>query len=200
MVRNKFLIGVILAGLASAGTGVANATLPGYFVGGQLGWSDTHFGASDLRKAGNFTSASIDDSGLAGRVFTGYQLDQNYGLELGYTRFATASVTKATSSSSGNSVNGHIHEYAIDALGTASLPMGNGFSVGGGLGLAYIKTHGNSNIISNQSRFNPEIAVKAAYDVTANTNVFAGWNRIQKVGGSIPSTDLISAGIQYNFG
>src|SRR5579862_7144798 len=62
---------------------LANATIPGFYILGQIGSGNTHAEASDA------AAVSIDSKVVfTGRVAGGYQFNQNLALEIGYTRFS----------------------------------------------------------------------------------------------------------------
>lgn len=170
----------------------ANAALPGFYVGGQVGYADTHYSTGDIS---NVTSASITNTGVAGRVFGGYEFTPNWAGELGYTQFSNTKFNNVN----GTGVNSHISQYAVDLAGKGILPLDNGFALYGKLGGAYVKANGN-NGIGTTTKINPEVGAGASYDLTPNVPVDISWTHIQKVGGNIPNTDFFAAGIGYNFG
>jgi OOP family OmpA-OmpF porin len=195
MLQKKLLVAAALAGFSMIGfSSAANAALPGYYVGGQLGWANTHL--DDNIPSG----ITVDDTGLAGRLFTGYQFNQNFAAELGYTHFSKSDV-KVT----GFGKIGDIKEYAVDLVAKGIMPLNNGISLYGKLGPAWLKGDASNSLdgtSSDESKVYPTFGVGVSYDLTPNVPVDLSWNRIQRVGGSdnIPSTDLFSLGIAYNFG
>lgn len=198
MLNKKLLLAAALAGFATLGISMsANAALPGYYIGGQLGWATTHWDDSDL----GVQSASISNSGLAGRAFAGYQFNENWAAELGYTRFSDTDVNNINGTGSNGTIN---DQYAVDLMAKGILPLGCNFDTYGKLGAAYEKASASLNgvpgTIDSQDHVNPAFGVGVGYDITPNVPVDISWNRIQKAGGNIPSTDLFSVGIAYNFG
>jgi opacity protein-like surface antigen len=111
----KTLLRITMVGALTLGvTGLANASnAPGVYVGGQLGWADTHAATSQLpgspttgeaaaavNNHGGYlltgpwdsTTAknSINSDGLAGRLFVGYQFSPYLAAEFGFMKFHDA--------------------------------------------------------------------------------------------------------------
>jgi OmpA-OmpF porin, OOP family len=194
MLQKKLLVAAALAGFSMVGfSSAANAALPGYYIGGQLGWGDTHI--SNYSDTSGYT---FDQTGVAGRVFGGYQVNQNFATELGYTHFSNTDV-KAKSS---GVKQGDIEAYAVDLTAKGILPLNDVTNIYGKLGPAWIKETGASGFSGSKDKVYPTFGVGVSYDITPNVPVDLSWNRIQRIGGSdnIPSTDLFSVGIAYNFG
>lgn len=190
----KLLLGTLVTAIAAVSFSTAAiAALPGYYIGGQLGLGDTHYNADDID---NITSASVDTTNFAGRLFAGYQFDQTWAFEMGYTQFSRARFSKIQP---GN-VSGNVKEYSVDALGKGILALDNGFGLFGELGLAYVSAKTSGSIHDSAHRINPAFGAGISYDVTANIPLFVAWNHTQKLGGTVPSTDLFSIGAAYNFG
>jgi OOP family OmpA-OmpF porin len=222
MLKRRIFIGTFIA-LASAlcAINTANAALPGIYLGGQLGWSNTHWGLRDipgvvsypdviptnaLATTGRLSGGSVDTNGLAGRAFLGYQFNDYWATEFGYSRFNNSDVRNAyvlvpttTGFVNLHAADQSIREYAVDAVAKGILPLCNCFGLYGKLGAAYINASGKLN--NNANHINPTFGLGLSYDVTPNVPIDVSWNRIQKVGSSqIPSTDLVTLGVGYNFG
>jgi hypothetical protein len=105
------------------------------------------------------TNRQIDDTGIAGRVYAGYQFNPYFATELGYTQFsktdfsATANTTSSSTTpdnpnreingnvlttSSIQKYEGEITEHAIDLVAKGTLPLQYGFGVYAKAGMAYI--------------------------------------------------------------
>lgn len=195
----KILVGTILATLSSA----TLAAAPGFYLEGQLGWSKANYSTtdSDFVNAG-LTSSGVDTSGLGGRVGAGYQFNQNWAAELGYTRYANVKY-KNTSYSGVNYGDLTLKNSTIDIVGKGILPLDNGFNVFGKLGLAYAKVSADflgSRNVATDSKWRPTYGVGAGYDFNQNVTADVSWMRVQKGGDSIRNLDLISAGVAYHFG
>lgn len=215
MLNKKILLGVATVGLSALVAVNASAALPGAYVGGTLGWGDVHQGGFP---APAFDTKS-DDTGIAGRLFGGYQFDDTWGAELGWSRFSNATAKGKLVRGFGpfysvTNLSGTIKTDAFDLVGKATLPIQDGFSVYGKAGIAYLYQRADVSISGgalvpsgvlkgsdNEHRIFPTFTVGTSYDITPNVVADLSWNRIQKVGSSdLSSTDLVGVGLSYSFG
>lgn len=175
----------------------AHAALPGFYVGGQIGWGNTGYNtAGSFHQAEIKSVGRVKDSGLAGRAFLGYQVNENWASEFGYTQFSR---TRFYDVNGILNHDGNINEYAFDAVAKGIFPLCHCFSVFAKLGVAYIKANASEGFC-NDSEFNPVLGAGIGYDLTPHIPVGVSYTRIQRVGGSIPSTNLATFDIAYNFG
>jgi OmpA-OmpF porin, OOP family len=222
MLKRRILIGMVITLTTAFGAiNTASAALPGIYLGGQLGWSNTHWSLSNipgivaypslvpsnaLAITGRLSSGSVDTNGLAGRAFLGYQFNDYWATEFGYSRFNNSDVRNAyvfipttTGLINLRAADQNIREYAVDAVAKGIWPLCNCFGLYGKFGAAYINASGKYN--NNANHINPTFGLGLSYDVTPNVPIDVSWNRIQKVGSSqIPSTDLVTLGVGYHFG
>lgn len=184
MLQPKTIAAAIIS-LSTLGiSAVASAAAPGFYVGLQGGYGDTHY-----------ANADSNSGGIAGRASAGYQFDQNFAVEAGYTQFSNTSFPGG----------GKIQQYAADLVGKGILPITRSFSAFGKVGAAYVnaKASGSGAPGVTKDIFLPTFGAGVSYDVTPNIPVSIGWDRIQKVGNStnfIRSSDFFYAGVAYNFG
>jgi OOP family OmpA-OmpF porin len=227
--NKKHILAAAIAGVAGMWIATANAAISGQpYIGGELGVGNVHqggFSQADLTAAAPGTIVasgnSARDTGLAGRIFGGYQFNQNFAAEMGYTKFSTANAKSyATTVSTTGSTNlkSSIRTDALDLVGKGILPLEYGFNVYGKLGLAYLRTQGSSTTTTTTTGFGstttssttsnnahhiyPTFGAGVGYDITKNITTDVSWNHIQKVGGSnkLANTDLFGVGLTYNFG
>lgn len=201
MSTKKLLMTSILAGaVALSISATASAAANGAYVGGQIGLANT-----------NYNHTTMDNSGLAGRIFGGYQFNQYFATELGYTQFSHADYK--TVHFLGNTLKGHIAENAVDLVGKGILPLQDGFSLYGKAGAAYLTgeqvltargpdvLNGYAKHDVTEHRILPTFGVGVSYDITPNVPVDISWTRIQKVGNTdLQSTDFFGVGVSYHFG
>jgi len=234
MFNKKNVLCAIIAGLAGLWVATnASATGIGAYVGGQLGDGFTHQGGisiSDMNRDlgalmavsnNHILSNTARDSGLAGRLFGGYQFSPNWAAELGYTKFSNATADRVFSSTSTTTplhpnIDSHstIKTYAVDLVGKGILPLPHNFSLYGKLGVAYlseIENQTGSTTISGVSsvatfhnsehKIYPTYGVGVSYDVTQNIATDLSWTRIQRVNGDryLSNTDLLGLGLSYHF-
>jgi OOP family OmpA-OmpF porin len=178
-----------LAGLFLAST--ASAAISGVYVGGQLGW-----GVTNIFHGVNTQGQKTQDTGLAGRLFGGYEFNQNIGAELGYMRFSNATVKHES---------GDIQTYAVDIAAKGMMPLQNGFGVYGKLGVAYLNenfgiSNGNSRVSFSEGKVYPELGVGVSYDFSQQLSTDLSYTRIQKTSnGNLNSTDFVGLGLSYHF-
>lgn len=213
MFNKKQIAAVALSGLASLlMTSQASAEA---YVGGQLGWGDIH--QAQAMKT-DWDTSKVSDTGLAGRLFAGYNFTENFALEAGYTKFSDA-----TSDSSSPYVtyygattlndHGRIKTYAVDVVGKATLPLDKGFSLYGKLGAAYLNEKASESVTidgrmvdgfpasATYSKVLPTFGLGAGYEINKNVSADISWMHIQKTGNTqLANTDFIGVGLSYHFG
>lgn len=204
---NKKIIAIAILGLATVATSYAAPQSP--YVGLQLGYGNVHQN-DNLINGGKST-------GLAGRVFAGYQFDDTWSAEMGWTRFHNATASDTIAVPGLYSVTGKetIKTNAIDLVVKGSYPVANQVKVYGKLGAAYVMSRANLNVTGNaygmnvnesyndkQNKVLPTAGVGVSYEINNNVSADISYNRIQKVGNSklINSTDFVGAGLTYSFG
>lgn len=178
---------------------LSHASIPGFYILGQLGSGNTHAEAS------NAAALSVDSKiVLTGRIAGGYQFNQNLAMEIGYIRFSDVDFS-GVGGVPGQNVS--LREKAIDFMAKPMLPLSNNFDIYGKLGLAYFKANGattvnGKNYLGYSDGWDPAIGLGLNYDITPNVIVDLAWTRIQNAGGnnSIPSADFYSLGLAYYFG
>lgn len=231
MIKNKKL--ALVTCLAALGIGTnANAAMSGLYVGGQLGGGNVHergVSSSQLADAINDAGLSVASSGgssketgVAGRLFAGYQFNDNFAAELGYSKFSNAKsnayatgVDSVSSLAESVSIGTTTKSYAVDLVGKAILPLQNCFNVYGKLGVAYLNERVDLNVsdvengvtLSNESfsasehKVLPTFGVGAGYEINQNLAADLSWNHIQKVGNTdLTNKDMIALGLTYRFG
>lgn len=182
----------------------AQAAGEGAYVGGELGYGNIY-----QPKASAGLSSSGKSGGIAGRIFGGYQFSDYFGTELGFTKFSNATIKFTQGTLTGN---GTIKSYAVDAVLKGIVPFQNGFNLFGKLGAAYLDESSNNVTVTgaggvsgtgsgSTDKVLPTFGLGAGYDINQNFTTDLSWLRIQATGNTnLQSTDLITAGLIYNFG
>lgn len=178
---------------------LASASIPGFYISGQLGTADTH------QEASNAAALSIDSKmAFTGRIAGGYQFNQNVAFEIGYTRFSDVDFS-GIGGVPGQNVS--LSEKAIDFMAKPMLPISCNVNLYAKLGLAYFKANGSAFVNSRSylgysDSWNPSFGLGFSYDITPFMPIDLAWTRIQSVGGSnnLPSSDFYSIGLAYYFG
>ncbi|MBI5447453.1 MAG: outer membrane beta-barrel protein [Gammaproteobacteria bacterium] len=191
----KRKLSTFLLGLTLSST--AQAVFPGPYAGITLGEAFTNYSASNTGLA----SATVDNTGLGGSLYGGYQFNMNWGVELAYVQFPS---TKFDNVVGGANSTGTVNENAIEIMIKGTVPISDaGFNITAKAGAAYLNataSHTFSNVSGapNQGRLLPAYGVGFSYDVTSSTPLEISWSRIQN-GGNMQSADLLGLSLTYFF-
>ena len=223
----KFLVNslIILSALVSThvfAVETDNFADNGFYVVGQVGSGKVDKGFLD-----DFMGSTklTNNSGFAGRLGVGYQLNRYFALEGGLAAYPSAVRdydnarglnlwgvgTKRVGSSDINGI------YSIDMMGMARLPIGNYFFVGAGAGLAVMQFNYSAMHVTNADSTSPNweagsanfIAPKAELrlgsKVNQQTTVYLSTSYIFSVNGTNPNVrnyqpglSMIAVGVNYS--
>ena len=186
------------------GTGVAG------YIGISGGESRSQASSSDISSAlsnNGLTplSSSLDRTDTGWKLYLGYQINQNFAVEVGYIDFGKFSFSATTA---GGSLGGDLKARNggfIDILGI--IPLSNNFSIFGKLGGYSVKTElngsGAGGSVSATNRSNDwTYGIGAGYEVNRNVGVRVEWERFVDVGNNSTThneIDLTSVGIVFKF-
>ena len=93
----------------------ASADVTGPYIGGQIGWGTTR--NTDL----NNDFGTKDKGDLAGRVYAGFQMNEFFSAESGYTRFSDVNFTDSGYTQYGyTTVSAQVKTYALDLVAKGS--------------------------------------------------------------------------------
>jgi len=163
------------------------------YIGEQLGYGKTG------------VESGLNDSGLAGRLFAGYQFNPYFSTELGWTKFSN--VTKSERDDWGLlTTDFTARTDALDLLGKATYPMTSNLDIYGKLGVAYaMQSYKISNkmwdsVTLNEYAWLPTFGFGGTYHFTPKVGLDASYSRIQHVGNTtIASSDFLGVGFSYSF-
>ncbi|EKD74820.1 MAG: hypothetical protein ACD_44C00325G0001 [uncultured bacterium] len=177
----------------------AQAVYPGPYVGLIAGESYTNYTASNT----GLSSANINNQGLGGGIFAGYQFNLNFSAEINYIRFTN---TKFSNINGTNGPAGRVVEDAYELFLKGICPVSNnGFNVSAKVGIAYINATASHAIFDNNSEAPNEsrgaftYGVGFGYDVTPTVPVEISWTRVQN-SGNLQNADLAGLSVSYFFG
>ncbi len=199
----KKTIAVSLLGVSALGMMAANATTPGVYVEGQVGYANT--GKHFVKPFPSSRKVSSKYKGsLAGRLAIGYQFSPNWAVEMGYLQLAQQKADVNTQSVT-------LNQHAFDVVGKGILPVTSKFDVYAKAGMAYLVNNLKGNEISGGQKsivnplakhsWAPEAGIGASYNITPNVFVYTSWTHIQPIGHNRPNNiDFVSVGVGYNFG
>lgn len=200
-------IGAVVASLVLVSA--ANAATTGGYVGAGLG--DSILRTSHINEPGYSSSSSR--GGLGGRVFAGYNFNENFGLETALAAYASST---AKVSGLGRSGSQKVSLDALSLVGKGYLPIANtglnAYVLGG---LAAVRSEmrlsGNAVKTVNQgttktTSLRPTYGVGMSYNLPNNMVTNLELSRIQGKGNTstdkhaIPNADMVSLNLGYNFG
>lgn len=203
--KTKLFIFLSATAIAFNLVNAAHATGAGFYLGTQLGLSNTHNTTRSIPTGGTPTTESTDarNKGIGMRLFAGYGINEYLAIEGGFTRYAPS---RYYPSSTPNNTTPAIRENGFDLTGKGMLPLQD-FSVFAKAGLAVVRTSLSGNLNSSGTGSNgttvymhPVVGVGASYDITPNWVLDLSATRVLKMGGSsFQNADLIAAGISYHF-
>lgn len=231
LLRSCFCIVTLIVGMS------AYAAQPGMYLGGQIGWgnvSDTGISSGNMNQAiglalgyGNYSSSTfnskVSETGLAWRVFAGYQVGYNWAAELGWSLFprlpinAVATgfdrVTDLPFTAKGF---GTYKPSAFDGVAKFIYPIPCHFNLSAKLGLAYLHGWasqtvtvlenaipiGDATDVSTTNRLFPTGSIGVGYDFRPDITTDLTYTRIQQVGSSseIGSIDTVLLSLEFHFG
>jgi OmpA-OmpF porin, OOP family len=182
-------------------TAIAASGQPAYYLGGSIGQSKY----KDIPPV----LTNVDDKDTGYKVYGGYQINPNWGVEATY--FDLGKFTGNEAVFNGSTIVPVSASAKVQAWGLAGVftaPISSGFSVFGKLGLARSELKTNASGIGfrahqKESRTGANFGVGAKYDFTPNFAVRAEWERLNKVGEDTTTgetdMDFLSAGLTVKF-
>lgn len=159
--------------------GAAAAHAEGLSVGGSL--------ASTKWKGDDIGGLSTDKSATGGKIYGGYSFTPNFGLEAGYATFG-----KYKSAAGSVKADG----FYADAVGT--LPLGNGFSALGRVGVFNGKL--DSSLAGDDRGTSYKVGAGVQYDFDPKLGIRGEWERYRfDALGAKSNADMYSVGLNYKF-
>lgn len=152
---------------------------------------------------------NCDHTASALKIFGGYQITRQIGVEIGYTQTGKLSTNGTVS---GVPTNTTTKMRAWDFVGVGTLPLTGRVSAYGKLGFYVPTTETSSNSggtisTSTNTRSNWTVGGGAAADLTGNLVFRAEWQRYSQVGGGTIASgpvkqtdvDFLGVGLLYRF-
>ena len=184
---NKLLItlaaSLVAIGSAQAQGVVANGNpLAGVYVGASVSGAKNE---------------TIDDWKAGGKVFAGYNFDQNWAVEAGHTRFDSQEY-RVTSGPGAN--DAFVKSNSSYLAAKYTLPLNGALSAYGKLGASYNERKGGfRNTNWNDHDTGMYGAVGLQYALTKNVSLVGEYERYGKEKDNGAKADVVSAGVQYAF-
>jgi opacity protein-like surface antigen len=190
---NKLLVALIASAAAMSAAQAQTTTAPRAYVGAGIASVDHEFKISG---AGN---ADTEGYKASGKLFGGYDFNQTWGVEAGYTDYRSADVNYSIG---GVNARGETKGHSTYLAGKATMPINEQVSLYGKLGVAHNKSELETiNAAQNMSRSKNEAygAVGAQYSLNENVSLVAEYERYGKSKDFGPSADVLTIGAKYSF-
>lgn len=180
----------------------ANAQDSGFYAGGA-------FGQTKAKDTCEGVPIPCDDKDTSWKIFGGYQINKNFGAELGYVDLGKAT---AAGTISGVTVNASIKAKAWELVGVGTIPFADNFSAYGKLGFfrwdvdasvsATVPGFSVAGSIGDRGTdFTYGLGLK--YDFTKNLAARLEWQRYNNIGNHATTgksdVDLFSLGVVFKF-
>lgn len=187
----------------------------GWYVGGNVGQSRSKIDNAQVSEsvlgAGSASTITSEDNHDTGyKVFGGYQINKNFGVEGGYFDLGKFGFN-ATSTVPAGTLNGKMEVKGLNLDLVGTLPVTEKFSVLGRVGATYAETEDRFSGTGAVSPADPSPSKREAdykyglgvqYDFTESLGMRAEAERyrINNAVGNKDNVDLLSVGLVYRFG
>ncbi|QOY94630.1 porin family protein [Massilia sp. UMI-21] len=190
---NKLLVVLIASAAAMSAAQAQTTGAPRAYVGAGIASAD-----HDFKMSG---ASNVDTEGYkaSGKLFGGYEFDQTWGVEAGYTDFRKSDVNYSIG---GVNNRGETDGHAYYLAAKATWPVNEQVSVYGKLGAARTKSELETlNAVQNMSRSKTEAygALGAEYKLNQNVSLVGEYERYGKSKDFGAKADVFTIGAKYAF-
>jgi len=188
----KKLIVALIASAAAMSAAQAQTTgAPRAYVGAGIASADHDF------KMSGATNVDTEGYKASGKIFGGYDFNQTWGVEAGYTDFRKSDLSYSIG---GVNNRAETDGHAFYLAGKATLPVSEQFSVYGKLGATRVKSE-LETINASMSRSKTEAygAVGAEYKLNQNVSLVGEYERYGKSKDFGAKADVLTIGAKYAF-
>ena len=183
---------LLALGISTTFASIAAPIYHGVYLEGNVG-----YGWVNKIRSKNFSKSKFSPNigkGFAWNVNGGYKINENVGVELGYTKYHSQKYHLKTNHSA--TINGR-KSYTFDLAAKGIIPLQQGFSVFGKIGPAYAHQTRKESIVSKCShKVVPYGAVGVGYAATPNLTA-----NVQLAGttksGDVPARWATTVGLNY---
>jgi OOP family OmpA-OmpF porin len=160
---------------------------PRFYAGVGAATADHQYSSSAVTKNDGYTTS--------GKVFGGYEFNNTYGIEAGYTDFRSSDFTYNTAN--GGQANGRADGEAYYVAGKANLPLNNWLAAYGKLGVQ--NTHRTATALGSSNDTGVYAAVGLQYNINRNVALTAEYERYGKDAKLGAQSDVWTVGARYSF-
>jgi OOP family OmpA-OmpF porin len=190
----KKLIVALIASAAAVGAAQAQQqnTAPRAYIGAGAAIVDHEY------KIPGASSLGHSEYKSSGKLFGGYDFNQNWGVEAGYTDYRTSNASYTVNGVQGSA---EADGYSFYLAGKATLPVNERFSVYGKLGAAYNKVDLSSTMPLRHDESDTEVygGVGVQYNLNQNVSLIAEYERYGSSRDFGPKPDVFTVGAKYSF-
>jgi opacity protein-like surface antigen len=187
---------ILVAALLATATLAAQAAPKDESIGPYAG---AEIGRSNFKLSSSLPVTASDKSGNALKIFGGYNFDQNFGAELGYTRFGSFSETATVGGVATKQVGSARSIYAV---GTARATLADSFGIHGRAGISFGKVSGTNLLPASDSLMGTKrsllVGFGADYRVAPNVTLTADYDHYGKLSNNVKA-DTFMVGARVNF-
>jgi len=190
---NKIIVALIASVAAMSAAQAQTTTAPRAYVGAGIASADHEF------KRAGASNVGTEGYKASGKLFGGYEFNQTWGVEGGYTDFRKSDVNYSIG---GVNNRGETDGHAFYLAAKATLPVNEQFSVYGKLGATRTKSELETlNAAQNMSRSKTEGygAVGAEYRLNGNVSLVGEYERYGKSKDFGAKADVLTIGAKYAF-
>ncbi len=194
------LLAALLLGTFAMGVHAAEPEKDtGLYAGGAIGRSSFSLSSSSSAPV-PWGGEKNSKAGTAYKLYGGYRLTENFGVEAGYARLGRVSQwTSAYGVFTQQSGSGQ----AFYAAATARLPLGDAFAINGRLGISRGRISGSDNAVAGSQRFSGSstgvmAGFGAEYRVTQNLAITADYDYFGKLSKQAKG-GMLTVGLKASF-
>lgn len=180
----------LIFALIAAATAVGSAQAAGPYVGLGVATADHNYNLPGTTTGDGYKASA--------KVFGGYDIDQTWGVEAGYTDFRKSDYSYTVN---GVTRSGNSQGHSTYLAGKATLPINEQFGVYGKLGVANNKrTVSDPTLGSGDSKTELYAGVGVQYNLNQKVSLTAEYERYGKNKDQLGAkADVFSAGVKYAF-
>lgn len=187
----KLIVALIASAAAMSAAQAQTTAAPRGYVGAGIASADHDF------KMSGATNVDTEGHKASGKLFGGYDFNQNWGVEAGYTDFRKSDVNYSIGSVNNR---GETDGRALYLAAKATLPVNEQFSVYGKLGATRIKNELEVvNASISRSKTEAYGAVGAEYKLNGNVSLIGEYERYGKSKDFGAKADVLTIGAKYAF-
>ncbi|MFA6409424.1 MAG: porin family protein [Gammaproteobacteria bacterium] len=172
------------------------------YLGLGIGYDITHWKVGNYHYD-NFIVNMSKDSGIASRIFAGYDFNKYFAAEVGFTYFSNRAEENHAPSPVITSV---VLTQALDFLGKIKAPLTDNFDFYAKAGLGYLMSYPkstNTDTVINRENINIAYGIGLDYSITSNIIADISWLRYHghaKMNLNYqPNADTFMIGLRYKF-